>query len=169
MEQSESDRLARRDRQLGYGLAFPLTMPGLDLARDIEFVETEHGRDLDLVHGLDNLGQALSVALTTLRGSNVFNTEFGFDGLNALAEPIEPVLARERVRIGVIKVLDADPRVHRILDVNLNDGRLDPRGPDDDAHRAALRASRALSVHVQFQTVAGDQMAVRLGELPIDV
>lgn len=169
MDQTESDRIARRERQLGWGLAFPPTMPGIDLARDIEFTTTENGRDLDLVRGMDNLGQALSVALTTLRGSNVFNTEFGFDGLNALVEPIEPVLARERVRIGVIKVLDRDPRVHRIVDVNLDDGRLDPAGPADDVARAALRLSRTLAVQVQFETVAGDRMTVRLGELPIDV
>jgi phage baseplate assembly protein W len=168
VELAERDRLARRDRQLGWGLAFPQVMPGLDIARDIEFTDTPNGRDLAVVRGLDNLGQALSVGLTTLRGSNVFDTDFGFDGLNALAEPIEPVLARERVRIGVIKVLDRDPRVHRILDVNLGDGRLDPSGADDPS-RTILRLSRTLQVQVQFETVTGDRMSVRLGELPIDV
>src|SRR5690349_21066848 len=123
VEPSERDRLARRERQLGWGLSFPLMMPGLDIARDIEFTDTPNGRDLAVVRGLDNLRQALEVGLTTLRGSNIFDTDFGFDGLNALAEPIEPVLARERVRIGVIKVLDRDPRVQRIVDVNLGDGR----------------------------------------------
>lgn len=166
---AERDRLARRDRQLGWGLAFELTMPGLDTARDIAFTDSPGGRDLALVRGLDNLGQSLSVALTTLRGSNIFDTDFGFDGLNAVAEAIEPVLARERVRIGVIKVLDRDPRVHRIVDVNLDDGRLTPGGPADDASRLQLRASRTMQVQVQFETVTADRMSVRLGELPIDV
>ena len=74
--------------------------------------------------------------------------------------------ARERVRIGVITVLDRDPRVHRIVDVNLDDGRLDPAGPADDATREALRRSRTLAVNVQFETVAGDVLAVDLGVLP---
>ncbi|MGB3439804.1 MAG: hypothetical protein WBA97_13730 [Actinophytocola sp.] len=162
----EADRVARRDRLLGWGLACPLTMPGIDLARDIEFTGSPGGRDLAVVRGPDNLGQALSVAFTTLRESDVFNTAFGFDGLNALAEPAEPVLARERVRIGVITVLDRDPRVHRIVDVNLDDGRLDPEGPADDATREALRHARTLAVNVQFETVVGDVLAVDLGALP---
>jgi hypothetical protein len=166
---AERDRLARRDRQLGWGLAFELTMPGLDISRDIAFAGSPGGRDLAVVRGLDNLGQSLSVALTTLRASNIFDTDFGFDGLNAIADPIAPVLARERVRIGVIKVLDRDPRVHRIVDVNLDDGRLDPNGPVDDANRAALRAARMMQVQVQFETVTADRLSVRLGELPVDV
>ncbi|MEK8105534.1 hypothetical protein NKG94_11035 [Micromonospora sp. M12] len=55
------------------------------------------------------MAQSLAVALTTLRGSNVFDATFGFDGLNALAEQIEPNLIREQVRIGIITLLDRDP------------------------------------------------------------
>jgi hypothetical protein len=165
-DQAELERAARQDRLLGWGLAFEPVLPGLDLARDVVLRAGPNGRDLAVVRGLDNLTQSLSVALTTLRQSNVFDTEFGFDGLNALADPIDPVLTRERVRIGVVKLLDRDPRVRRIVDVNLDDGRLDPAGPADDAHRASLRASRVMEVQVQFETVTQEQLSVRLGELP---
>jgi phage baseplate assembly protein W len=165
-DQAELERVARQDRLLGWGLAFEPVLPGLDLARDVVLRAGPGGRDLAVVRGLDNLTQSLSVALTTLRQSNVFDTEFGFDGLNALADPIDPVLTRERVRIGVVKVLNRDPRVRRIVDVNLDDGRLDPAGPADDAHRALLRASRVMEVQVQFETVTQEQLSVRLGELP---
>jgi len=120
---------------------------------------------LALVAGTQNVAQSLSVALTTLRGSNVFDATFGFDGLNALAEQIEPSLIREQVRIGIITLLDRDPRVRKIVDVNLDDGRLGATGTDDAAH-AALRASRTLQVQVQFETITDDRLSVHLGELP---
>ena len=163
MDQAERERLARQDRLLGWGLAFEPTFPGLDVARDLAFADGPGGRDLALVRGLDNLAQSLAVALTTLQGSNVFDTEFGFDGLNALAEPTEPVLVRERVRIGVIKVLNRDPRIRRIVDVDLDGDRLDPGAG------AALRASRTLEVQVQFETITQEQASVRVGELPANV
>jgi phage baseplate assembly protein W len=169
MDQAERERLARQDRLLGWGLAFELIFPGIDLARDVAFADGPNGRDLAVVRGLDNLTQSLAVALTTLQGSNVFDTGFGFDGLNAIAEPIEPVLIRERVRIGVIKVLQRDPRISRIVDVNLDDGRFDPADGEDSPERAALRASRRLEVQVQFETVTRDQASARLGELPANV
>jgi hypothetical protein len=136
-------------------------MPGIDLARDISFSAGANGRVLDLVRGPGNVSQALSVALTTLRGSNVFDAEFGFDGLNALTRNIEPVLVREQVRVGVITLLDRDPRVRRIVDVNLDDGRLGTATAD-----AGLRASRTLQVQVQFETITDDRLTVDLGELP---
>ncbi|MBQ0901076.1 hypothetical protein [Micromonospora sp. U21] len=172
MDRTERERQAAQRRYLGWGLAFEPTMPGLDLARDVVFDDGPNGRVLALVAGTENVAQSLAVALTTLRGSNVFDATFGFDGLNALAEPVEPTLIREQVRIGIITLLDRDPRVRRIVDVNLDDGRLgvggtgDGQGGADDATRAALRASRTLQVQVQFETITDDRLSVHLGELP---
>jgi hypothetical protein len=157
MDRTEREREAAQNRYLGWGLAFTETMPGIDLARDISFTDGANGRALDLVRGPGNVTQSLAVALTTLRGSNVFDAEFGFDGLNALAGSVEPVLVREQVRIGVITLLDRDPRVRRIVDVNLDDGRLGTGVPD---------ASRTLQVQVQFETITDDRLTVNLGELP---
>ncbi|WP_322762453.1 hypothetical protein [Frankia sp. Cr2] len=160
MDRTEREREAAQNRYLGWGLAFAETLPGIDIARDISFSAGANGRVLDLVRGTGNITQALSVALTTLRGSNVFDAEFGFDGLDALTRNIEPVLVREQVRVGVITLLDRDPRVRRIVDVNLDD-RLGTGGSAAD-----LRASRTLQVQVQFETVTDDRIAVNLGELP---
>ncbi|MEH1029304.1 hypothetical protein V6W11_16320 [Micromonospora profundi] len=165
MDRTERERQAAQRRYLGWGLAFEPTMPGVDLARDIVFDDGPNGRVLALVAGTQNVAQSLSVALTTLRGSNVFDATFGFDGLNALAEQIEPSLIREQVRIGIITLLDRDPRVRKIVDVNLDDGRLGATGTDDAAH-AALRSSRTLQVQVQFETITDDRLSVHLGELP---
>lgn len=165
MDRTERERQAAQRRYLGWGLAFEPTMAGVDLARDIVFDDGPNGRALALVEGTGNVAQSLAVALTTLRGSNVFDATFGFDGLNALAEQIEPNLIREQVRIGIITLLDRDPRVRKIVDVNLDDGRLGA-GRADDAAAAALRSSRTLQVQVQFETITDDRLSVHLEELP---
>jgi hypothetical protein len=161
VDRTERERVTAQNRYLGWGLAFGDTLPGIDIARDISFSPQAGGRALDLVRGPGNVSQALCVALTTLRGSDVFDAEFGFDGLNALTRAIEPVLIREQVRVGVITLLDRDPRVRRIVDVNLDDGRL---GTGSSA--VELHASRTLQVRVQFETITDDRLEVSLGELP---
>jgi hypothetical protein len=145
-----------RRRLLGWSVACEPIFPGTDLGRDL--VLTGEGRrplDLARVESIDALGQSLSLALTTALGSDVFNTSFGFDGLNALADEPDPLIARERVRISVIKLLGSDPRVRRIVDVNLGDGRLGRPSP----------GSRILDVTVAFETVSLDQATVNLGRV----
>lgn len=157
-----------RDRLLGWGIAFTPAFPGLDLVRDIRLETTARGTDFAVVRSLDNLAQDLEVAFTTLLGSDVFNTGFGFDGLNAVAEETSRILMRERIRMSVIATLRQDPRVQRIVDVKLDDGRLEA-GTPDDAERQALRASRTMLVKVEFETISGDHAVVRLGEVPFNV
>lgn len=141
-----------RRRLLGQGLACPQVSAD-DHGRDLDLVAGPHGLDLARVSGMDNLGQSLRVALTTLRGSDVFNTSFGFDGLNALASETDPILLRERLRIAIIQVLRQEPRVRRIVDVQIGDDRLD----------APAAGSRELDVRVRFETVTGDQGSADLG------
>ena len=146
-------RLARR-RLLGWAPACTPIQPGVDLGRDISLAAGPDGLDLARVEEVDALAQSLELALTTLLGSDVFNTQFGFDGLNALVEETNPILARERIRVAVIQVLRKEPRVRRILDVKLEDGRL---------NRPAIGA-RELDVRVSFETVAGEAAVVNLGK-----
>jgi phage baseplate assembly protein W len=141
---------------LGWSLAAPQTAPGVALARDVTWATGPSGRDLAIVSGPENLEQALSVALTTRLGDDVFNTGFGFDGLDALAQETNPVLARERVRIAVIRTIQADPRVRRVVDVRLDNGSSDERST------AALRAGRELRVRVVFETVSYQQGTIEL-------
>jgi phage baseplate assembly protein W len=151
----EREQQLLRNRVLGWGIVCEEIMPGLDLGRDITLKTGPNGLDFARVEGLDNLAQSLSIALTTLLGSDIFNVQFGFDGLNALAEETHPVLMRERVRIAIIQVLRKDPRVRRIVDVKLGDGQLDLPAP----------GSRELAVRVVFETVSGDQSAVDVGKI----
>ena len=68
-----------RRRILGWGLACNPIYPSLDIGRDLEMTVGANGRDFVRVEAMDNLGQSLEIALTTLFGSDIFNTQFGFD------------------------------------------------------------------------------------------
>ena len=145
-----------RKRLLGWGLACDETMPGVDLGRDLVLAKDANGAvDFARVEGIDNLGQSLTIALTTLLGSDVFNTGFGWDGLNALAEETNPVLARERIRGSVVQLLRKDPRVRRITDISVAGGGFEVPAP----------GSRELDVTVAFETAAQEQTTLTLGKV----
>jgi phage baseplate assembly protein W len=155
-----------RRRILGWGLECKPIYPGLDLGQDLQMKAGPNGKDFARVEAMDNLSQSLEIALTTLLGSDIFNTQFGFDGLNALVEETNPVLMRERVRIAIIQVLRQDPRIRRIVDLKLLDARLDsPDASADDTLSLAekLERWRTLAVRVVFETVSGDETNLNLG------
>ncbi len=147
----QRERELMRERALGAGLTFDLITQDGDLGRDIRFA----GGDLAMTSGFENLAQSLSVALTTRLGDDVFNTVYGFDGLNALTDETNPVMQRERIRISIIVVLRKDPRVRRIVDVAFIDSRLEE----------PAAGSRQLNVRVAFEAVSGDQVAIDLGKV----
>ncbi|HEY0987407.1 MAG TPA: hypothetical protein VGD80_10165 [Kofleriaceae bacterium] len=145
MSNARDDQL--RQRLLGRGLK--LVALG-DLRCDLAIAKG----DLAQVQGIDNLAQALAVAVATPLGGDVFNTDFGFDGLNALADETLPVLQRERVRIAIVQLLRKDARVTRVVDVRLVDGRLDA---------PTTGAARQLDVRVVFEAISGDRLTLSAG------
>ncbi len=147
MTSAQLDQLRRR--LLGRGIQLA---PAGDLGRDIEFLPD--GTDLATVQGIDNVGQALAVAVLTPLGGDVFNTAFGFDGLSALVDESSPVLQRERVRVSIVQLLQKDARVSRIVDVRLVDARLDA---------PTTGAARQLDVTVAFEVTSGDQLTLSAG------
>jgi hypothetical protein len=154
-----------RRRLLGRGLACRPIDPALDVGRDLELAAGPNGRDLATVEGVDNLVQCLEIGLTTALGSDPFDTGFGFDGINALAEETVPLLVRERVRVSIVQLLRRDTRIRRIVDLKLLDGRLELPAPADggDDLAARLERWRSVRVDVAFETVAGDQTLINLG------
>ncbi len=153
MTDQDQERQLLRRRALGWGLRCDEIAPGVDLGRDLGLARGPSGLDFARVEGMANLSQDLSIALTTLLGSDLFNVEFGFDGLNALVEETNPFLVRERMRIAVIQLLRKDPRVRRILHVKLDEG---------DTEMPQLRR---LQIRVAFETISGDQATVDLGKV----
>jgi len=139
----------QRRRSLGRGLQL---VPIGDLGRDLTL--TADGADLAMVDGVENLAQSLSVAVLTPLGADMFNTAFGFDGLNALVEESAAVMQRERVRVSIVQLLQRDARVRRIVDVRLVDSRLDA---------PTTGAARELDVRVVFEVTSGDQLTLSAG------
>jgi len=139
----------QRRRSLGRGLQL---VPIGDLGRDLTL--TADGADLAMVDGVENLAQSLSVAVLTPLGADMFNTAFGFDGLNALVEESAAVMQRERVRVSIVQLLQKDARVRRIVDVRLVDSRLDA---------PTTGAARELDVRVVFEVTSGDQLTLSAG------
>ncbi len=148
------DAQLRQRRQLGVGIRADLVSPA-DLARDIAFANGTNGVDLALVEGTDNLNQCLAVGLTTLRGSDVFNQQFGFLGLTPLTQQSSPVLAREGLRSAVAEFLAGDPRVQRIVDLQVGNPMAAPSGT----------GRRTLDVHVAFEVITGDTATIGVGGL----
>lgn len=167
----EYEKSLLRDRILGRAAATQAIDPGVSLAKDLVFERTENGRDLAMVKGIDTLNQALEIALTTRLSDDLFNTGFGFDGLNALAEETNPVLSRERIRIAIIKLLQAEPRVRKIIDVKMPDGQLERQDSNNLGANSSESASvleqhkRLLHVSVAFETVSGDTTTFSLGAI----
>jgi hypothetical protein len=160
---SPSEALLRR-RLLGWDVRSETIDPAVDLGRDLRLRRGPHGVDLDTVEGIDCVAQDLAHALTTLLGSDVLNTTFGFDGLAALAAESEPILVRERIRVGIVNMLNRDPRIRRIVDVKFEDDRLDVPVAGDGVGNDP--DTRELSVRVSFETVTDEQVHVNLGRLP---
>ena len=148
--QAEQDAVRRR--LLGWSLAAD-PVEDRDLGRDLELAKDAQGNVVDFarVSDIECLGQALTLALTTALGSDIFNTRFGFNGLRALTEGTGRTLTRETLRVAVIDVLRAEPRVGRILDVGL---------PDAQDPQAKLGF---LEVTVAFETITGERVDLTLG------
>jgi hypothetical protein len=79
-------------------------------------------------------------------------------------------MQKERVRIAVIRVLEREPRIRRILDVQLSgDERLGIAPPSVQASAfpapgdpEAERQSRELSIYVWCEAISGDDTAVKV-------
>jgi hypothetical protein len=150
---------ALRRRALGWSLECPLIEPGADVGRDLVLRAGPAGRDLGVIEGVDNLTQGLGIALTTALRDDVFNTEFGFDGLRALVEETDPRLVRERVKVSAVHVLRADPRVRRIIDMQL----VDPRDSSAPAQPStAVDAWRTVTVTCAFEAISGEPVTLAI-------
>jgi phage baseplate assembly protein W len=92
------------------------------------------------VSGTDNLLQALTLRVLTPYGSDRFHTGYGLDVRQALTEPHGRRIARELLRLELVRTLAGDPRVREVRDVVF-------------AETAA--GQRLASVEVVLETVAG--------------
>jgi hypothetical protein len=80
------------------------------------------GGALREVSGAANLIQALTLRVLTPYGSDRFNTTYGLDVRQALTEPHGRRMARELLRLNLVRTLAADTRVSEVRDVIFDEG-----------------------------------------------
>lgn len=154
MNLSAADKAALERQMLGWG---PIAQTfGPDITMDIVLSDGPGPRDLTIATGMDCLVQDLRVALTTALGADPLNADFGFDGVRALAEETDPILQRERIRGALVRVLQRDPRVRRVIDVRI--------GQEVTAAEGNVAPPiGVLPATVQFATIVGDTATVSVG------
>jgi phage baseplate assembly protein W len=79
------------------------------------------GGDLRLVHGLDNLKQALTLRLLTPFGTDQVNATYGLDATRAFTEGHGRRMVKELIRLEVVRTLASDPRVREVTSVVFDD------------------------------------------------
>jgi len=149
-------------RSLGWGLKVA-PLAGGDYTR-ADLVLTE-GTTLETVVGRAALLQDLALAFCTGRGTDPLNVGFGFDGARLIAEEDDRTVLRERLRAAAALVVDADPRVRRVVDVALGSDPL--RAPTPEMASSGL--VRDLWITVTFDTLAGDRVSGTIGRFDQDV
>jgi len=161
---------AQERRILNWG---PRIVPIFDSALqygDIEFGETENGRDLILSEGVDNLHQQISVAIVTALGADLMNIGYGFAGYSAIAEETDPMMRREKLRFAVLSVLTADPRVKQVLRVligaEIEAFRAGEAAPVDPALASGapdIGAWGTTRIEAQFTIPGGETLRLAVG------
>jgi hypothetical protein len=140
----------QREALLGHAMRLRPIHPGIGAAAGLDVDLSADGR----VRGHAALGQALMLAMVTLRGSDVFAAGFGFAALAAIGAETDPLLKRERLRLAVIDVLRVEPRIRRIISVRFAD------------EAGAAPNNRALHMLAEFETIAATrQAAIMQGEV----
>lgn len=74
-----------------------------------------------LVHGLANLEQALTVRLLTPYGTDPVNARYGLDARAAFTGGHTRRMVKELIRLEVVRTLASDPRVREVTEVLFDD------------------------------------------------
>src|SRR5689334_15440427 len=109
------------------------------------------GNGLQLVHGKENLLQALNLRVQTPAGSDVLNTTYGLAYTQIFTQPETLSLAKEQIKLSLVQTLATDPRVHSVRDIIFSD---DPRYISQSTQaNVDPRISRSWSVQVLIETL----------------
>jgi hypothetical protein len=79
------------------------------------------GGQLDLVSGVHNLTQALTLRLLTPLGSDRYDVRYGFDAAAVFTGGGDLGEVVDLLRLNLVRTLGADPRVRDIRDIRISD------------------------------------------------
>lgn len=141
---------------------------------DIAFVEGPNGRDLKLTEGVNNLNQQITSALVTALGADPLNINYGFGGFDAIANERNPILLREQLRFAVLGVLQADPRIVKVLRVLIGNeielfyrGEVVPVAPKKATGTPDGAGDRYTTTRIEAQFTIGTDKVIRLVVGPV--
>jgi phage baseplate assembly protein W len=143
-----------------YGRALTLQDGDLVLSRG-----ADGARDLVQIIGQPELAQCIQVLVGTALGSDIFNTVYGFDLINTMAQPVPLKQMRELVRLCVAKALAQEPRIRQVQAIAFVDERayltIHPEiTPDQQAALAQQqKVTRQWKLDVLLDTRLGEQMS----------
>jgi phage baseplate assembly protein W len=88
---------------------------------DLVLAADHPGGEPQLVHGLANLEQALTLRLLTPFGTDPVNTGYGLDVRGAFTGGNNRRTVKELIRLEVVRTLGSDPRVREVAEVLFDD------------------------------------------------
>ncbi|MBS0290804.1 MAG: hypothetical protein JSS07_12315 [Proteobacteria bacterium] len=144
-------------RLLGWGVAVAPLASGDCTRVDLAF---ERGA-LVAVESRAALLQDLALVFCTGLGTDPLNMGTGFDGPRLVAEEDDPAMLSERLRAAAALVPHGDPRVARVVDVQL------AAAVAEDERPGRARPTR-LVITTVFDLVTGERVDVSLGGVAID-
>jgi phage baseplate assembly protein W len=152
------------------------TLPGLDpydqslllQDGDLAFEYNADGlRELQMIAGIENLAQGLTITVETPLGSDIFNQLFGFDLYSILRGGYNLAMTKQLIRLHVVKTISSDDRVLRIEELVFDDeprfAELNP-GADPAEAKRLRKVTRHWRLDGVIQPVTGEPTVV-----PIEV
>lgn len=121
--------------------------------------------DFKGVSGRDNFLQSLQVMIETPFATDIFNVNYGFDLLGIFASPHNVRLAKELIRLNIVKSVSRDDRVREIKEVVFDDeSRFFEIMPDQDADesRRSRKTERRWQAVVVLETISEGEVALEL-------
>lgn len=121
--------------------------------------------DFKGVSGRDNFLQSLQVMIETPFATDIFNVTYGFDLLEILKSPHNVRLAKELIRLNIVKTVSRDDRVREIKEVVFDDeSRFFEILPDQNADESPRKrkTERRWEAVVVLQTIPEEEVAFKL-------
>jgi hypothetical protein len=118
-----------------------------------------------MVTGRDDLLQGLNTMIYTPFGSDIFNVNYGFDILNAIASPLPPQAIQDVIRLNIVKSVTVDNRIREVKEVVFDDDPhfydLSPQSDPTDRSNAR-RTLRNWQAIVVLRTVSDTDVTISL-------
>ncbi|SRR6266487_4200726 len=131
---------------------------------DISFQFNADGlQELQMIAGIENLAQGLTITVETPLGTDIFNQLFGFDLYNILRGGYNLAMTKQLIRLHVVKTISGDDRVLRIEELAFDDEpRFTELNPGADLAEAKRlhKVTRQWKLDAVIQPITGEPTVI---------